>query len=72
MTEKNRNQELLEEAFNKLDQDMMELARSDSSVEYAYHIRSKLDEVIATINIIRLMNGLELIKPNKYFMGEED
>ncbi|MCC9021753.1 hypothetical protein [Bacillus nakamurai] len=55
--------------FKELDTNLKELGMSDSSVEYALHIRSKFDKVIYSLNEIKnYLGGEEMARTSdKYF-----
>ena len=47
----------LKNYFEELDEHIKELGQSDSSIEYAPHIRNKFDKVIYSLNKIKEHSG---------------
>lgn len=62
----------LQKYFKKLDENLSELGQSDSSVEYAPHVREPFDKVIESLNEIRTYLGEYPIKVNQYFNIEDE
>jgi hypothetical protein len=61
--------ETLSKYFKELDSKLGDLGKSDSSVEYAPHIRPEFDEVVKSLNNIKgYLGGLEMLHTSdKYF-----
>lgn len=55
--------------FNELDRHLKNLGQSDSSIEYAPHIREEFDKVVKSLNNIKgYLGGIEMLyKSDKYF-----
>ncbi|NUJ17485.1 hypothetical protein FKN04_12955 [Bacillus glycinifermentans] len=62
----------LQRYFKKLDEKLSELGQSDSSVEYAPHVREPFDKVVESLNEIRTYLGGYPIKVNRYFNIEDE
>ena len=54
--------------FEKLDKALKELGESDSSVEYAPHIRECFDDVIKELNKIKSQLNAEIKDIGYYFL----
>lgn len=55
------------ELFNKLDNKLIILAKSDSSIEYAPHIRDSFNDVINELNNIKIILNIKTKTSNSYF-----
>lgn len=53
--------------FVELDRHLSDLGKSDSSVEYASHIRDEFNKVVSSVNKIRLYIGGDSVKFDSYF-----
>lgn len=63
----------LQDYFKELDTNLKELGMSDSSIEYAPHIRDEFDKVIYSLNKIKNYLGGEEIThtSDKYFQYKD-
>lgn len=56
--------------FMQLDNALSELAKSDSSIEFAEHVRSRFNEVIVVVNQLKVQADCEeLCKEDKKYFG---
>lgn len=59
--------------FIPIDVALEELAKADSSVEYASHLRKPFDRVVEGLNLIKKECGYEaLINQPEYYFNAED
>ena len=53
--------------FEQLDKNLRKLGQSDSSVEYASHIRGEFDEVLNSLNELKRYCNVEVFESECYF-----
>jgi len=61
------NSKRIETIFENLDTRLTWLAKSDSAIEYAPHIRSDFNGVVGLINELKYELGFETKECNEYF-----
>jgi hypothetical protein len=61
----------LEKYFKQLDESLSELVQSESTIEYAPHVREPFDKVVAAINDIRTYVGGNS-RSSEYYFDNED
>ena len=58
---------MVEQLLKELDEALSRLAKSDSSVEYAIHIRENFDEVISCLNAVKKNMNMNTKDTDTYF-----
>jgi hypothetical protein len=53
--------------FEELDKALCELAKSDSAIEYASHIRPEFNYVVTELNEVKRVLGFQSKECEKYF-----
>lgn len=63
----------LAEHFDTLDEHLSSLGSSDSSIEYAPHVREKFNMVVGAINNLKAATGTtKLIQSPSWYFGNEE